>query len=282
MKDSKTLLNGLRRALNEPRQAVRWLVELERDRKFVDWPGAYHGVYPTFAAAIAAAPKAKLGFNHVELADIYDHRLHKAFPSDYPVLFWLDRLLHENRSVFDWGGHIGVSYYAYQRYLTLPEDLRWRVCEVPEIAKAGARLAAEKGEGRLTFTTEPSEASGFRILIAAGSLQYLETSLASDLQALEQRPEHLLINKLPLYDGDDFVTLQNTVHSFNPYKIQNRRNFVQSILALGYEAVDEWETPDMACRIPLHPEHSIRAYSGFYFRANTVPLTASTSNAARL
>ncbi|HXK17565.1 MAG TPA: methyltransferase, TIGR04325 family, partial [Polyangiaceae bacterium] len=222
MKIAATSRLGLRRALTQPRETVRWLVDLDRDRRFERWPGAYRGVYPSFEAARAAAPKAKLGFDHVELTHLYDDRLEKAFSSDYPVLFWLTKLLGEKRAVFDWGGHVGVSYYAYQKYLHLPHDLRWKVCEVPEIAKAGAQRAAEKGETRLSFTTEPRDASGFDILLAAGSLQFMEKPLAAELEQLPERPAHLLINKLPLYDGEDFVTLQNTIHSFNPCKVQNR------------------------------------------------------------
>ena len=268
MKSTPSPKLSLGRVLAQPRQALRWLVDFERASKFERWPGAFRGVYPSFAAALAAAPKGKVGYNHAELTNLYDYRLDKAFASDYPALFWLDRMLGEQRSLFDWGGHIGVSYYAYQKYLALPPSFRWCVCDVPEIAKAGAKLAAEKGERNLSFTTEPPEMSGFDILMAAGSLQFMEPSLADTLARLERKPAHLLINKLPLYDGDDFFTLQNTIHSYNPYKVLNRARFVRSIEDLGYEVVDDWETPDMGLvKIPLFPEHSISVYSGYYFRA---------------
>lgn len=259
---------GLKQMLAQPRHALRWLVDYDRSRKFERWPGAFRGVYPSFAAALAAAPQGKVGYNHAELSNLYDYRMGKAFASDYPTLFWLDRLVGKQPSVFDWGGHIGVSYYTYQKYLTLPEQFRWCVCDVPEIAKAGAKLATEKGASQLSFTTEPSQMSGFDILMAAGSLQFMETPLADVLARLERKPPHLLINKLPLYDGEDFFTLQNTIHSYNPYKVLNRAGFVRSIEALGYEVVDDWETPDMGLvKIPLFPAHSSSVYSGYYFRA---------------
>jgi putative methyltransferase (TIGR04325 family) len=259
---------GLRRVLEQPRHALRWLVELDHSRKFETWPGAFRGVYPSFQAALAAAPQGKVGYNHAELTNLYDYRLGKAFASDYPTLFWLDRLIGNHPSLFDWGGHTGVSYYTYQKYLTLPPSFRWCVCDVPEIAKAGTKLALEKGATGLDFTTKPPEMSNFDILMAAGSLQFMEAPLDETLSRLERKPPHLLINKLPLYDGDDFFTLQNTLHSFNPYKVQNRARFVRSIEALGYEVVDDWETPDMGLvKIPLFPEHSLSVYSGYYFRA---------------
>lgn len=265
-KQESAPLVGLRRVFERPRQTLRWLTELEHERKFDRWPGAYRGVFPSFEAARAAAPNDKFGYNRPELVNIYDHRLDKAFPSDYPTLFWISRLLGEARSLFDWGGHIGVTFYAYQRYLQLPDGFRWRVCEMSEIVKAGAELAAKKGETRLSFTTVPAEASGFDILLAAGSLQFMEPSPASELERLPQKPKHLLLNKLPLYPGEDFVTLQNTIHSYNPCKVWNRERFVKSITDLGYQVVDSWETPDMSCQIPLYPDHSVAAYSGYYFR----------------
>ena len=62
-------------------------------------------------------------------------------------------------------------------------------------------------------------------------------------------------------------TLQNTVYSFNPYKVQNRRQFEGGLSALGYEMTDAWENADMSCHIPLHRERTVERYSGFYFRA---------------
>jgi hypothetical protein len=44
--------------------------------------------------------------------------------------------------------------------------------------------------------------------------------------------------------------------------------FVQALDSLGYRLVDEWQTLGVGCEIPFHPEHSIGAYSGFYFTRN--------------
>jgi putative methyltransferase (TIGR04325 family) len=258
---------GLRQVVKDPRRALRWLMEFEHNRKFEAWPGSYRGVFGSFAEARASAPRDKHGFDHPELASIYDDRLDRVFPSDYPVLFWLDRILPDVRSVFDWGGHIGLTFYAYRKYLEFADTLSWRVCDMPAIIEAGAKLAEKKGERGLSFTSNATEADGFDAILAAGSLQYLERPFAEQLAALSRRPRHLLINKLPLYEGEPFVTLQNTVHSYNAYQIGNRAQFVGSVERLGYTLVDSWTTPDVTCIIPLHPERSIHAYSGLYFRA---------------
>ena len=54
------------------------------------------------------------------------HLLEQVNPRDYPLLFWFSELFREGAtSVFDFGGHIGVKYYAFQRYLPYPDNLRW-------------------------------------------------------------------------------------------------------------------------------------------------------------
>ncbi len=260
------MIAAFRDVLRYPGKAVRLLIDIEHNRKFERWPGAYRGVFQSFAEAEASAPSRRIGFNHSELANIYEDRMDKVFPSDYPVLFWLSRAFLDSSSVFDFGGHVGIAFYAYRKYLEFPADLRWRVCDVADIAKAGQMLANTNGHSKLTFTTEFSDAHGFDILLAAGSLQFVEAPFSDKLRGLERRPRHILINKLPLHDGASFVTLQNTVHSFNPYKVENRRKFIDSVVSEGYELIDTWENADLSCRIPLHPEHSIKAYTGLYFR----------------
>jgi len=261
-----TRVPALRQLLQGSKSLLNYVVDLEYNRRFERWPGSYRGVFDSFSAARASAPNDKIGFDHAELAHLYDSRIGKAFPSDYPVLFWLARLLPELRSVFDWGGHIGVSYYSYAKYLDFPAPLTWCVGDVPQIVKAGAELARERGISALSFTSDIADADGFDLLLANGSLQFVETPFSDSLRALKRPPRHLLINKLPLYAGATFVTLENTIHSYNPYRVGNRSEFVESIAAQGYALVDEWQTPDITCRIPLHRERSIDAYSGFYFR----------------
>jgi len=259
-------LPALRQLVERSKAALMYVRDLEYNRRFERWPGSYRGVFDSFAEARASAPSDKLGFDHAELANLYDFRIGKAFPSDYPVLFWLARLLPELSSVFDWGGHIGVSYYSYSKYLNFPDSLRWRVGDVPQIIKAGAELAKARGISALSFSHDIADADGFDLVLANGSLQFVETPFSQSLRALRQPPRHLLINKLPVYAGATFVTLENTIHSYNPYRVGNRDAFVQSIAAEGYSLVDEWQTPDISCHIPLHRDRSIDAYSGFYFR----------------
>lgn len=247
------------------------MVDLELNRRFPNWPGAYRGVFGSFAEARASAPASRpLGFDHPELANLYDFRVNKAFPSDYPVMFWLFQLAPTIASVFDWGGHIGVSYYTYSRY-GLPARIAWRVGDVSAIVDAGRRLAESRGVSALSFTSEFSDADGFDVFLANGSLQFVDMEFAEALGRLSKRPPHVIVNKLPAYDGESFVTLENTMHSFNPKRVYNRESFVASVTALGYELADSWENPDLTLKLPLYRERQLEAYSGFYFRAAAAP-----------
>jgi putative methyltransferase (TIGR04325 family) len=249
---------------------VRQLLEADYDRRFEgDMLGAFRGVYDSFEAALASAPATKpTGFDLPEIAefDLLRTRSERVFSYDYPVLFWLRPLLAPGRVVFDFGGHIGVHFYGYQRYLDFPADLRWLVCELPSLLKPGEKLAREKGATGLGFTADRRDADGADVLLAAGVLQYVDRpGLADSLARLARPPRHLLLNKLPLTEGAGFVTLQNGGPHFVALHVFNRTDFIASITGLGYELVDSWEDRVHRCDIPFHPDRSVPWYSGLYF-----------------
>ena len=78
-------------------------------------------------------------------------------------------------------------------------------------------------------------------------------------------PRHVLVNRTPVGDQPHAVTLHSIGVSFVPYHVFNRQSFVGAFVELGYRLVDEWQTPDVGCRIPDHASYSLDAYRGFYF-----------------
>ena len=237
-------------------------------RGFPHWLGAFHGVYGSFAEALAAAPSDRpTGYDAKGPAGMYEDRLSRVFPSDYPVLFWLDRLLQPNQHMVDFGGHVGIAFYAYQRYLTYPEGFRYTVVDVPAVVERGRELAQERGEARIGFTADPESVGPFDLLLASGSTQYLEPAdpLAT-LGATGQLPEHVLLHRIPVHPRHGFVTLQNIGTAFCPYRIYRRDAVLHGIDERGYEIVDEWENLEHRCVFPLDSEHSVPSYTGFYLR----------------
>jgi len=228
----------------------------------------YRGVYPTFAAAQQSAPPSKpTGYDNAASADLYLDRTKRVYPADYPVLFWLEKLfLSGRKSVFDLGGHIGVAYYAYRKYLTYPASLRWVVHDVPAVMARGRELATRLDSHKaLSFADSTRDATGFDVFFASGSLQYLPVTLGEILNELPQRPRHVLVNLTPLHPSESFFTLQSIATSYCPYRVTQFGRFVEELGKVGYRQRDVWENPDKRCEIAFDPAHSLDRYYGGLF-----------------
>ncbi|HWA70720.1 MAG TPA: TIGR04325 family methyltransferase [Polyangiaceae bacterium] len=249
---------------------VKNLYAARFERAFArNWVGAFRGIYRDFAEARASAPDTKpLGYDHDGPAAMYTERFDRIVPADYPVVFWLDYALRNGaREVFDLGGHVGLLFYGFRKYLSYPASFRWNVLDVATVVRAGTELAQLKGVAEtLTFTEQFQDAANADLLLASGSLQYIESpSFAESVGSLAKKPQYILINKTPLTEKEPFVTLQNIGTAFCPYLIFNARSFIESIEALGYRLRDRWENADVSCRLPLNPERNIDRYTGLFF-----------------
>lgn len=227
----------------------------------------FRGVYPSYAQALASAPKTKpTSYDQPEPAALYRDRLDSIVHTDYPILYWLGRLSGQYQSVFDIGGHIGVKYYAFRKYLDYPHELRWRVCDVPAVTQAGEEVASERGAQGLSFTNDFADMNGTDLLLAMGSLQYLEHSLGELLRPVANKPRHILINTTPIGESPTFYTLNSIGVAFCPYRVANKQEFVSELTALGYTCIDEWQNHGKNTIVPFAPERSVEHYTGFYFR----------------
>lgn len=226
----------------------------------------FSGAYPDFVTAKAHIPKGRpVGYDNLETATFLGREA-PLLPSEYPILFWLAKLLPHSPSVFDFGGYLGVLYNAYQRFGIYPEGLRWTVYDVPAVVAAGKQILTREPDERLRFTTDFADAAGAGILLGSGAIHFDQAAFADTLAGLQHLPEHLLINKMPATDGEQFWTLNNMGPAISPYKVVNRAQFIASIEALDYALVDRWRNPDLSCFIPFHPEKSVKEFDGFYFR----------------
>jgi putative methyltransferase (TIGR04325 family) len=226
----------------------------------------YAGIFESMAEAEAAIPQGRrVGYDHAVLAGFYRERMDRVFTEDYPVLYWLEKLLTKKTKVFDFGGHVGLHFYAYAPYLP-HEEPDWKVCDVHAVVEEGRRLAREHAKPTLTFTEDGKDADGRALFLSAGALSYLEDGYLPRLLAgLQAPPKHLVLNKMPLHDVPTFVTLQDTGVSVHPYTVFERRAFVASVEALGYRLKDEWRTTDHHCHILFQPKQSVHAYTGLVF-----------------
>ena len=267
------LIDSARTALD--RIAESGALRMAREREYESVFAAnrdrnlFRGVFDTFDAAQSSAPPTlPLGYDNPASAAMYMDRTRKTYPTDYPVMFWLAKLIAEGcRTLFDLGGHVGVSYYAYRRYLDYPAQLRWTVHDVPAVMEQGRRIAAEKdADRRLDFADSFDAAGGKDILMALGSLQYLPETLAQRLAQLTRPPRNLVLNLTPIHERDSYFTLQSVGTAFCPYRITAAGEFFRQFDELGYTLVDTWENPDKKCEIPFHADRSLERYHGFFYR----------------
>jgi putative methyltransferase (TIGR04325 family) len=225
----------------------------------------FRGVFSSFEAAAREIPVGRsLGYDDPVSATRMLTEWLAVHPSDYPVMFWLSRLLPNSDMVFDWGGSVGLKYFAFRPYLDYAADLIWLVSEVPAVVELGRKIARDESAPALRFTTDFAELESADILLASGVLQFIDDPFAG-IRAQACLPRHLIINKTPVYERPAAVTLHNMGTAFCPYHLFNRFELMGAVEALGYRLVDEWRSPGVGCQIPLHPEHSIGEYSGFYF-----------------
>ncbi len=256
---------------------VKQVIKARFNRGFEgDWAGSFRGVFSTFEQASLSAPGTKpLGYNHDAASEMYAERLREVVASDYPVMFWLGKLMAGGaRNLFDLGGHVGLACHAYQRYLDFPDDFSWTVYDVPAVRATGERLAGELSS-RISprFTGDTADGAGVDVLLSAGALQYIdEPRFDAYLASLKRLPRNILLSKIPLGHNPEFVTLQNIGTAYCPYRIFNDHEFVAGLKRLGYEVRDRWLNAE-GCNMALNPELSVPNYTGMLLQ---LPI-ASTS-----
>jgi len=225
----------------------------------------YRGVYQDFGSASAALEADKpRGFDSKNVVDYFAEHLSRFNPGDYPILLRLTQILRPGDTVFDLGGGSGQCYYAYRERIEFPPNLRWLVSDVEAFTQAGQKRARELGVTSLAFTNNWQDADGAPVYLTNGTLQYLEPELCEILGKLSKLPAHVLVNRIPAYDGQPFYTIQHGSNSYSPYKIVNTSEFLQGMEKLGYKKVDQWSLP-RGLRVPFHPEREVPVYQGFYF-----------------
>lgn len=231
----------------------------------------FRGSFHTFEEANASAPKTKpIGYNNTESAKMYKERLETIHSTDYPVLFWMEKLKHDYRTVFDFGGHIGVHFYSYPKILDFKGIHEWTICDVEKVCEEGRQYSQMNPRStKLNFVTDISNCESYDLLLAIGSLQYLEWELHDKLINLKNMPKYVIINMTPLHPKTKTITLNSIGTSFCPYYVRKEEDFLNGMSSLGYEVLDIWNNEEKKCTIAFEPERSLRFYRGAVFKLKT-------------
>jgi putative methyltransferase (TIGR04325 family) len=226
----------------------------------------FWGVYSTFAEAQSAAPRNKwVGYDNEAAASLYRWKVDYMDPSEYAVLYWLEQGLSPGARVFDFGGHVGVKFYAFRSVGALKHPLTWMVYDLPAVVRAGRVLAQKKGEQSIRFTEDISDASGADVFLALGSSQFVEAPLYSILEPLSQLPKVVILSKAPMVDGPRYVTLHCSGVAYHPYLIENSIDLITNMERIGYQLLHRWTNNEKECRILNRPDRSIYRYTSLHF-----------------
>jgi len=245
------------------RLATRW----NPSRSALDYLFGYRRVFDTLAEAKqTAAGFLSSSHEHSDNAVQHLRLAEHARPSDYPVLFHLERILPSLPVVFDLGGNVGNLFYCYSKYLRIPCHLEWIVQDIPELITAGREIAREKDETRLHFTASTASLVRADVLLASGSLHYFDSSIGEMLARFPRRPKHLILNRTPLTNGRPVVTVQDAGSYLAACKLFNKQAVLGELQAIGYELIDSWDVPELSVRIPCYPELSVPVYFGCYLK----------------
>lgn len=266
------ILRGMHHTIDRLGELPLWRASRQRafDRLFESAAGVhlFRGVFPSFEAAAESAPTPKpLGYDNDESSSLYLQRL-KPDAYDHPAMFWLATSMHQGmRSVVDIGGSVGIKYYAFRDLIDYPQDLRWRVVEVPAAVRLGREFSADKNTHHLTFTEDLASSDGSEVLFASGSLQYLPQSLPDLLATLAVKPRRIVVNTTPIHATQSFFTLNSIGSAYCPYRVQSLESFVEGVRQCGYRLRDQWQNIGKALDLPFNSEFSVPHYSGFCFDA---------------
>lgn len=243
-----------------------------RKRRYDRWwerrgEGYCRGIFDSFAEAAAAAPAVRpLGYDNAGAAGMYRERMRTVYAMDFPVLYWITRLYPGGMDrLFDFGGHVGLCWYAWRRHLEGRAVRRWTVLDVPAVVREGEALARQEGAAGLDFTTAFADASGADLLLANGALQYVDASMGTMLAGLAARPRHVIVNKLPTHASRRYVTLQHIGTAICPYRIAHAEEVPQAMAEAGYVELDRWTNPDLLCNLPFEPSAHPITYRGYCF-----------------
>ncbi|MBS0477262.1 MAG: methyltransferase, TIGR04325 family [Proteobacteria bacterium] len=202
----------------------------------------FRGRFANHADALAAVGPGRLaGYDNDETAQVAFELMCRVEQWDYPVLFWLDRVLQDASSLVDAAGHMGTKYRAFRNLLPLTPDFEWIVYDVPAVVRAGRERARIEGLTALRFHDRVADLPETGVLLGSGLLQYLDMPFSRFIKAMPAPPTHLVLNKVATREGESVVMLERFPGSEVPYTVLNRAEFEAELAALGYAIVDQWE-----------------------------------------
>lgn len=262
---TKNILTNLKKS-----PPLMWIRKKKYEHKFTHNRdlNLFKGIYSNYEEAQSVASQyTSTGYDNKSSAQMYKNMCNKIFPEDYPTLYWINRLNDEVKVLLDYGGHVGIKRYAFDKYLPRINNTEWKVYDLPKVKEEAVILHKEidpKGEININFQ-DSIKKEKIDLFLALGSFQYIPKEVDEVLAELGERPKYLLI-RVPLTLQKTFVTLNHIGTTVCPYIIRNEQDFLNNIEGLDYELIDKWVSPNKVAEIPFHHEYSVYGYTGHLFK----------------
>jgi len=199
----------------------------------------WRGVYASFGEV----PASGEGFNSTLAAEAAERLLRETqgdpMPPeaalDHQILALAVRLLRSDVvRVIDFGGGVGQSYAALRRLTDVA--LRYRVIDLPPVIEHGARLWS--GTTEIEFATEVDAAFAADVVFAKGVIQYWPDYAAFLRRLLEMRAPWVVLEKVPMMIGRQYVTEQLDVYGSGvPYWFTDLNVLAKTANECGYRLV---------------------------------------------
>jgi putative methyltransferase (TIGR04325 family) len=207
--------------------------------------GHFKGNFPTPEAAMASVPAFRRSDgDEVQLVKHGVTAFSAVYNFDWPNLFYLQQLIDQHRlhTVTDFGGHVGVKFYAYRDHLALPTDLTWQVVDLPTLCSEGRRLLPLDVTS-LNFFERVEDTAPADVLICSGVLQVCTPTLEQIIAALPAKPRMVLLNKVAVSKVKGFFTVENFIKCI-PYRVLGPNDLDDIRTRFGYTRLSAWTMPD--------------------------------------
>ena len=203
--------------------------------------GVFRGRFPTYEDAQGSLPpSARSGYDDEQLVAGNLESFSRIHAFDWPVIALCQRLIREAKlhTMTDFGGHVGVKYYAFEKMLDLKSGFAWQVVDVPAMIREGrARMAP--GNTVLKFFETLEETGPAEGLLLSGVLQYARLSIEEIFAKLPKKPYIVFLNKVPVSDGCGYFTIEKYIKPL-PYRIYGAGELDTIRERLGYQRVAQW------------------------------------------
>lgn len=236
---------------------VPGLMHLRRSGRLNAWLrrgyGSHWGRFATRADATAfLRPSDRITYDDDRIVQINVESFSEVHLFDWPVLFHLRNAMagRDRFVVTDFGGHIGVKYYAFRPLLETMGSFVWQVVDLPAACREGRRRGLGK-EAELGFFETVEETAPCDTLILSGVTPYADLDVSTIVQRLPVRPRHILLNKVATTtDGDSYFTLESFGPGRMPYRVMSPGELDRMRESLGYRRIAHWTIPHRDVDVP--------------------------------